>query len=112
MASKVTLSVTASVPPLTEIWSAVVDTGAAPSPLFPEIDSVPAMIDVLPVYVFAPERVQVPVPDLVTDVTLPLLTIAPATSPLPSVEPLSVSVFGPFPVAVKSLVNFSNPVPD
>ena len=58
-----------------------------------------------------PERVQVPVPDLVTKVLLPepeLLTIAPATSPEPG--PVRVRVFEPLPVAVKLLVNLRKPV--
>ena len=55
-----------------------------------------------------------PVPALVSEVLLVpvLFTMAPAISPVPAVEPCSVSVLLPAPVAVKALVNFSRPVPD
>ena len=46
-------------------------------------------------------------------VWLPTLsTMAPATSPVPAVEPCRVKVLTPPPVAVKALVNLSRPVPD
>jgi hypothetical protein len=62
--------------------------------------------------VFVPESVQVPEPALVSAVALLLLTIAPAISPVPAVEPCRVSVLAPAPVAVKALVNFNSPAPD
>ena len=75
--------------------------------------SLPAVTVVLPVYVFAPERVHVPVPALEMEVALPVeFTIAALTSPAPAVEPCSVRVLLPAPLAVKALVNSSRPVPD
>ena len=74
---------------------------------------VPAVIVVAPVYVFAPDRIQVPVPAFVRLVRLPVLfTTAPAISPMPAVDPCKVRVLLPPPVAVKLLVNCSVPVPD
>ena len=62
---------------------------------------------VLPEYVLAPESVHVPVPAFVSAVTPVLFTIAPAISPVPAVDPCSVSVLAPAPLAVNALVNFS-----
>ena len=61
-----------------------------------------------------PERIQVPVPDLVSEVMLVtvLLTMAPCNSPMPAVDPVSVRVLAPAPVAVSALVKVSVPVPD
>ena len=53
-----------------------------------------------------------PLPLLVRLVAALLLTMAPAISPVPAVEPRRVSVLIPAPVAVKALVNFNSPVPD
>ena len=54
----------------------------------------------------------VPVPDFARFVLLVVLlsTTAPASSPMPTVEPVSVRVFVLAPVAVKALVNFNKPV--
>ncbi len=77
---------------------------------------VPPLTVVEPVKVLAaaPDRVQPPVPVLTRLVVLvaELFTIAPAISPSPAVEPCSVRVLLPAPVAVKSLVNLSRPVPE
>ena len=61
----------------------------------------------------APESTQRPVPVFVSVVRFvpELLTIAPATSPMPVAEPVRVSVLEPAPVAVKGVVNLSSPVP-
>ena len=61
---------------------------------------------------FTPESVHVPVPNFVTIVVPEPSIIAPLISPVPADEPCNVTVFTPIPVAVKALVNFSNPVPD
>ena len=66
----------------------------------------------MPVYVFTPLSVQVPVPALVSAVALALFTMAPTTSPVPAVEPCNVNVFAPLPVAVNALENCNRPVPD
>ena len=63
---------------------------------------------------FAPERVHAPVPAFTSAVVFAaeLSTMAPASSPVPAVEPCSVRVLLPAPVAVRSLENRSRPVPD
>ena len=44
--------------------------------------------------------------------TVGLFAMEPEISPVPVVDPCRVSVLLPTPVAVKSLVNFSKPLPD
>src|SRR2546421_12701960 len=79
-----------------------------------ETINLPRLIEVLPVYVFAPASVHVPVPAFVNAVVFAMLlsTMAPSISPVPAVEPWTVSVLAPAPVAVRLLVNFNRPVPD
>src|SRR5205085_2627081 len=63
--------------------------------------------------VLAPDTVQVPVPALTRPVVEPvLLTMAPANSPVPAVDPCRVRFLAPTTVAVRLVVNFSRPVPD
>ena len=86
-----------------------------PVPIHPICkDSMPPSIVVGPELVKpVPESVHVPVPALVRLVAPPALsTSPPASSPVPAVEPCSVSVLAPEPVAVIALVNFNSPVPD
>jgi len=87
---------------------AAIDPNAVELPSF----IIPLFIVVKPVNVFAPDKVQVPVPVFVIAVVPEPSTIVPAISPVPADEPWSVTVFTPIPVAVKALVNLSNPVPD
>jgi hypothetical protein len=87
-----------------------------PVPSAPALPSarVPCARVVPPEYELALERVHLPVPCLKREVVFIelLLTMAPAISPLPAVEPCSTNVLEPAPVAVKDRTNFSNPVPD
>ena len=85
-----------------------------PSALELVIPSTPLAMVTLPVKVLSPDRTQVPLPSLVTEVLFvaELSTMAPAISPMPAVDPRSARFLLPAPVAVKSLVNLSKPVPD
>src|SRR5207245_1065902 len=90
-------------------------TATVPAPVASEplIVKVPSVTVVAPVYVLAPENVHAPVPSLVSAVApLLLSTILPANSPVPEVEPCTVSVFAPAVAAVRLGVNFKRPVPD
>ena len=62
---------------------------------------------------FAPESVHCPLPLFVTEVAPLLLSMMlPLITPTPAVEPCSVSVFAPTPVAVKLDVKVRVPVPE
>ena len=114
LSSIVRVAVVTSVPPLKVSWSEVPAPGFAPRFVSLEMDSLPALMTVLPVYVLAPLSTQVPVPVFTTPVVfVPLLsTMAPLISPEPAVDPCKVSTFAPAPEAVRSLVILSKPVPD
>ena len=62
-----------NVPPSNTILSAVRSPGFTPKPVEAEIDILPALIVVIPSYVFTPERVKVPFPNFVKPPS-PLIT--------------------------------------
>jgi len=107
--SRVIVAVVLRVPPLKTSWPGVGTAGGVPRPLSAAMTIVPALIVVAPVYVLTPDRVRVPVPDLVSEtvpepeartpeyVVVPLLppalrVTAPAalevTPPAPASEPI------------------------
>ena len=59
-----------------------------------------------------PESVHVPEPVFSSEIVPLPLTMFPANSPVPAVEPLSVKLLAPTPVTERLLVNLSKPVPD
>ena len=60
LASRVNVALAVSVPPFNTSWPGVATAGAVPSPLSAAMLSVPAVIEVTPVYVFTPDSVNVP----------------------------------------------------
>ena len=99
--------------PLVALVATVLEMGLFCTAFAAPMMSAPPFTIVGPVYVFAPESVHVPVPAFVTPVvfTFALASlITPEISPVPVVDPCSVSTFAPAPGVAKFVVNFSNPV--
>ena len=79
--------------PFTVVAQASGITPAAPN------FKVPPFTLAVPVKVFAPDMVQVPVPNLFKDVVPEPSGITPDINPVPAVDPCKVKVLAPAPVA-------------
>ena len=99
--------------PFTSAPPAMVNVPVPNAPGLPSA-SEPAARVVPPEYELAAESVQRPEPCLRSAVVFNelLLTIVPANSPAPKLEPCKVNVLEPSPVAVNGAVNFTKPSPD
>ena len=86
---RLTLPEACKAPPDNVIESAVNVPGAVPKLASELIDKIPPEIVVLPEYVFAPDKVNVPEPDLLT-------AIAPEMTCPTVILPTPVNVTGPF----------------